>query len=39
MITPGTVRCAEVGKRAEIYGVLRKAVPNFCAETALPGKP
>ncbi len=32
-------RDLEVGKRAEIYGVLREAVPNFCAETALPGKP
>ncbi len=26
------------GERAAIYGVLREAVPNFCAETALPGR-
>jgi len=32
-------RNLEVGKRADINGGLREAVPNFCAETALPGKP
>ena len=31
-------RDLEAGERTAIYGVLREAVPNFCTETALPGR-
>ena len=31
-------RDLEAGERSAIYGVLREAVPNFRAETALPGR-